>query len=86
MVVVYLDEEGDCPNCGLENAYVLRDDDKVCENCNYMPRAVSHTPDDTDEWEQWWEHRRQSDEYSGFEGENRIKFVGGFVLPYIDGE
>lgn len=82
MVVVYLNEEADCPLCGKENAYVLRDNDKVCEECNYMPRAET-TVESADPWDEWHEHRRDNDDYSGFTGENRIKFVGGFTSAYV---
>jgi hypothetical protein len=82
MPVVYLDEMGECPLCGEEEAYVEHGGDKMCKNCQYAPRASAEQRDEKDEWAQWQEHR--GEEYSGFTGPDRIKMVGGFVAPYVE--
>lgn len=82
MPVVYLDEMGECPLCGEEEAYVEHDNDKMCENCQYAPLASADHREDTDKWTEWRSHR--SEEYSGWHGRDRIKMVGGFTRPYFD--
>lgn len=72
-------EPFECVECGDD--YVMYDGDKVCVACGAMPGP---TIDQTegDHWRQWQNHRRTSDDYEGWHGEDRIKFVGGFLSPW----
>jgi transcription initiation factor TFIIIB Brf1 subunit/transcription initiation factor TFIIB len=78
------DEPMQCPICGSENSYIKWKFEKMCEDCGHVRGGQQSRGqrNRTSEWERWWEHRRSSDEYSGFRGENRIKMVGGFVGPW----
>lgn len=78
-------EETECPVCGAVGEFVLVDHDSVCENCGNVNGAIRNDEDLT-EWEQWWQHRRNSNDYVGWTGHNRIKFVGGFASTYQFGE
>lgn len=76
------DEERECGLCEAEGTIVVYDGDKVCKNCGHTPGPSRGTADEQDEWAEWFEHRREYEEYSGWFGENRIKFVGGFADAY----
>jgi hypothetical protein len=75
------EEDVTCAVCDTENPFVLYDGEKVCTECGHTPtsggRSVTH---ETDQWSSWLQHRR--DEYDGFYGDERIKFVGGFEAAY----
>ena len=77
------DDNSECPLCDSEDAYVKYDDDIVCENCGHV-RGGEGKPQYNIEtevrplWHEWFEYRRENDEYSGWYGEDRIRFVGGF--------
>jgi len=77
-----LDEEDvECAVCDAEESFVIYEGDKVCKECGHAPSGGgrSVTTDDS-EWADWLQHRRE--EYDGFYGEDRIKFVGGFAAAY----
>jgi len=78
-----LDEERECPICDAEGKYVLYEGDKMCRTCGHVPSPSSIGGDEKGPWKQWHEHRKENEEYSGFTGENRIKFVGGFAAAYV---
>jgi len=74
-------EEKECAVCDEEGTFVIYDGDKVCDNCGYAPAGGgSSVTADEDEWQAWLVHR--DEEYSGFYGEDRIKFAGGFASAY----
>jgi hypothetical protein len=75
------DGDEECAICDGENTFVLYEGDKVCRQCGHAPSPkAGSSADEQSEWERWDEHRK--DEYSGFYGDERIKFVGGFVAAY----
>jgi hypothetical protein len=78
-------EDEECGICEAEGSFVLYDGDKVCKECGHAPAGGSGRDSLSDgggdtEWADWLQHRR--DEYDGFYGEDRIKFVGGFASAY----
>ena len=77
-----VDEDGqhECPVCGADAPYVLYDGDKMCVECGHVP-GVGGRSKDTTEWQEWLSHR--DNEYSGWHGPERIKFVGGFASAYV---
>lgn len=76
-----VDEGEECGLCGAEDAYVLYDNDKMCEECGYVPGVVVEEDESLTEWAEWIRHRAK--EYSGWYGEERVKFAGGFVAAYV---
>lgn len=76
------DEDGDeeCAVCDGENTFVLYENDKVCKNCGHAPDSRGRSESGLNKWQQWHKHRHE--EYSGFYGEERLKFVGGFVSAW----
>ena len=74
-------QDRECPVCSTEGEYVLLDGDSVCTSCGHTPSPQGPRTDQN-EWDAWHEHRRENDEYEGFTGEDRIKFVGGFAATY----
>lgn len=77
------DEPQQCDVCAAENSFVLYDNDKLCSECGYAPDSQEDSFDfdgNSDPWLSWWEYRRAN--YSGWYGENRVKFVGGFESPW----
>jgi hypothetical protein len=74
------DEDDECPVCGAENSYALYDGDKVCSQCAHVPSHDTREEETVDEWTEWQQHR--AERYSGWYGEDRIKFVGGFASVY----
>lgn len=85
--VEYGDDEDDpinCPLCEGELTYVKYEHDTVCIECGHVRGAQQSRGQRTrtSVWEEWWEHRRTSDEYEGWYGENRIRMVGGFRSSY----
>lgn len=72
-----------CDHCGAENTYVEYDHDTVCSECGHVPTPslATESLDTRSEWEKWWEHRREED-YEGWYGEDRVKFVGSFTYEY----
>lgn len=80
------DEDRECGVCDAEESFVLYDNDKVCRNCGYVPGnggTNGYNDNVFDQWSEWQEHRRENEDYSGWYGEDRIKFVGGFLTPYV---
>lgn len=74
-------EDEECAICDGENTFVLYENDKVCKQCGHAPTSTDRPSDNTEtEWSRWEQHRRE--EYSGFYGDERIKFVGGFTSAY----
>lgn len=84
--VEYEDDEEpmECPICGTENSYIKWDYDKLCEDCGHVRGGQQSRGqrDDQTEFERWWDHRRNMDEYSGWHGELRIRMIGGFEAAY----
>lgn len=79
------DDDGpvECVNCGSEGTMVLFEHDKMCTECHHAPSKETSaiTLDERqDQWEKWFAHRDA--EYSGWYGENRIKFPGGFASAW----
>lgn len=70
-------------DCGGE--FVMYDGDKVCDDCGLLSGTESVDVDVDGPWGDWWEERR-SDRYSGWYGEDRVKFVGGFLSPWFTEE
>jgi len=78
------DEDPSCTNC-KNGTYVIYDGDRVCNQCGHL----SGTGDGdvrtyrerhlTDEWRNW---ERERDDYDGFRGPDRVKFVGSFARAY----
>lgn len=78
------EEERECPVCEREGSIVLHDGDKVCRNCQFTTSSESQRRREESAWDEWHDHR--DDEYEGFYGDDRIKFVGGFSSAYEFGE
>lgn len=79
------DAECDVDGCG--GVYVLYDGDRVCRVCGHLSGTGGNEPMDYREKhlpKAWvsFEKTRDSDKYSGFTGQDRIKFVGGFASAY----
>lgn len=75
------DEDVECDDCG--GTYVLYDGEKLCRDCGYIAGSGGSAREaDADEWASWHQHRREYEQYSGFRGPDRIKFVGGFAAAY----
>jgi len=72
--------ERECNVCGSEGTFVLYDGDTLCTECSHSPSARRDGTSDTDDWDDWFQHREE--EYEGWYGEDRIKFVGGFGHAY----
>lgn len=68
-----------CEVCGAEGSYVLYDGDKTCKKCGDLPEQHEPNVDARSNWERWWDEREH---YSGWHGENRIRFIGGFQSAY----
>jgi hypothetical protein len=78
------EEERECPICDSEGSIVLHEGDKVCRECQFTTSSESQRRDRDTSWADWHDHR--DDEYDGFYGDGRIKFVGGFASAYEFGE
>lgn len=76
-----LHEPFECDEC--EGPLVMVKGDKRCNDCGLLSGSVVDDEPQT-EWEEWHEHRRESDDYEGFTGQDRIKFVGGFISCYFN--
>lgn len=77
------EEDRECSICDSENSFVLYEGERVCKECGYAPTAggtAVSTQNTSEEWDDWFEHR--DEQYSGFHGTDRIKFVGGFASAY----
>lgn len=70
----------ECSQCE-DGVYYKYDDDLLCGTCHYTPdRTSSYSGVNGDgEWERWWDEREQ---YDGFYGPDRVRFVGGFPGSY----
>lgn len=75
--------EQDCPVCSTEGGYVRHGTDSVCAYCGHVRGARSPQVDADTPWRDWHSHRRSNEDYEGWTGENRIRFVGGFSSAYI---
>lgn len=78
------DETETCPKCDTAE-YVETEEDKYCPNCYYAPEGsqASRTLTNQSAWSRWHEHREQ---YSGWFGSDRVRFVGGFLGCWDFGE
>lgn len=65
--------------------YIRLEHEKVCDECHHSPARTRDSGHVT-EWEYFWQHRRDTDEYEGFTGPSRVKMVGGFAGPYVYSE
>lgn len=75
-------EPFECDECGGPIVIDGEDEDKFCASCGLLTTVDTIEPDEVEsDWEKWRDHRR--DEYSGWYGEDRIRFVGGFKGPWI---
>lgn len=72
-------EEQECALCGNEGTFVIYDGDKVCTTCGHAPDNTTSVTTNGDEFEDWLDERS---EYSGWYGQDRIKFAGGFASAY----
>lgn len=75
-----IEDDAECPICGGEATYVRYENARVCEVCGHAPTSTN--VGESDDWEEWWMHRKSSDEYSGWLGPSRIRMVGGFKYVY----
>jgi hypothetical protein len=83
------DEENEGGIEGCDGTYVEYENDVICNECGHvrgtgtdkdaMNYRERHLPD------RWLEYEREraKEQYNGFHGENRVKFVGGFAAPYL---
>lgn len=84
------DAECDVESCG--GTYVLYDNDRVCDECGHLSGTGNRNGDSTMGYreehlpEPWVEYEKEREQYSGFYGEDRIKFPGGFASAYDFGD
>lgn len=77
----------ECPFC--EEDAIVKDEQKVekfCSNCYVVlsKETFEDATDESDPWADFDAYRRESDEYGGWTGPDRIKFVGSFLQPWIE--
>jgi hypothetical protein len=80
------DGDAECDQDGCGGSYVLYDGDRVCRRCGHLSGTDSSAAQSYRERhlpEAWQSFERQRSEYNGFTGDERIKFVGGFVGPWV---
>lgn len=75
-------DDRECNICEAEGTFVIYDGDQVCTQCGHAPTSDSNTgvEQGSNEWSDWFDHR--DERYSGWYGEDRIKFPGGFASAY----
>lgn len=74
----------ECHQCEDGHYRTIEDkNEKFCDTCFCLKERPTKV-DEPDEWEDFWEHRRSSEEYGGWHGPKRIKAPGGFLSAYGD--
>lgn len=71
------DEPSECAICDSEDSYIRYEGDTVCIECGHVRGGDEPMSEGKNPWVEWWEHRDEN--YDGFYGPDRIKFVGGGV-------
>lgn len=85
------DGDAECDQDECNGEYVYYDGDRVCRSCGYVSgtgddTAVSYRNKHLTDARIAFERERRKDEYSGWYGPDRIKFVGGFAGSYDFGK
>lgn len=79
------EEDAECDQDDCGGSYVLYDGDRVCRRCGHLSGTGDSTAQSYREQylpDAWQAFERQRSEYAGFTGDERVKFVGGFVAPW----
>lgn len=71
--------------CGACDGPLIMDEEqnKRCFDCGLIPGDTRSTSGEGETWSEWQDHRRDNDNYDGWYGADRIKFVGGFFSAYL---
>jgi hypothetical protein len=75
--------EQECTVCE-DGTYIRLENEKVCDTCQHSPAKNLTITTEKDVWTAFQTYRRENEDYNGWYGPDRIKFVGGFAGPYFE--